>query len=442
MFWWRQWLHRLRFLFKRWSAEKDREFHDQVFHSSVSQPFRFSYTGYITIRRFADLASPTVQKSRNVLDIGCGTGEITCELASRFPDVSFTGVDHSSSGIEKARSHARSLKLDNIIFQEGSAETFTPSREVDLVMMLDAFHHLEYPRRFVKRMGEHSSHFLLIEPRGDWKGSWDKTLDLDWMILELDKIRSRISYLLQDTEQPPVSSPNQDSSGDPVENRYSLKDFKNIFKGYGLDLRGTISGLDVYPPESSDTGSIRELFGEWAYQLYKAMDDYLYQHDQDFWAKHWVITAQKGVPHRIRKPSMKPKDIDISASKIQGPYQVEYLAYDKAHKTVSASGDFQLQVTVRNTGFLIWSSDDPKRPVFISYHWKDRSGNTVISDGERTSFSKGVSPGEKTSVTLFVRAPDKPGRYILAVDLVCEGVTWFSQTGSPCLSIPIGVQKS
>ncbi|MFO7980808.1 MAG: methyltransferase domain-containing protein [Candidatus Aminicenantes bacterium] len=442
MFWWRKGLHKLRFTLKNWSSEKDREYHDDVFQSSVKQPFRSSYTGYITIRRFADLASSFIQGSQKVLDIGCGTGEITCELASRFPDVFFTGIDPSSSGIKRAQSHARFLKLDNVVFQQDTAEAYTPSNPVDLVMLFDAFHHLEKPRSFVKKMGKFTRHFLLIEPKGDWKGSWDKTLDLDWMILELDKIQKRLGFIMDEKELPVETNQTRISKGDAVENRYSLQDFKNIFKGYGLKLRGTISGLDEYPPGSSATGHLRELFGEWAYQIYRDMDDYLYQNNLDFWAKHWVIEARKGAPHKLRKPSSKPEAQRFSHSKIQGPYQVNYITHTEVAEDVPASSHFQLQATLQNTGFLPWYSVDASRPVFVSYHWQDHSGKTVIYDGKRTSFAKQINPGEKTTVSVSIKTPDSQGRYVLAVDLVCEGVTWFSQCGNPPLFIPVQVKKA
>jgi SAM-dependent methyltransferase len=439
MFWWRKGLHKGRFLLKKWSAEKDREYHDDVFRSSVEQPFRPSYTGYITIRRFADLASLYIQKFQTILDSGCGAGEITCELASRFSDVNFIGVDHSSSGIEKARQHADFLGLDNISFQVEEAETYVPPKPVDAVMMFDAFHHLEKPKRFIRRMEKFTGRFLLIEPRGDWKGSWAKTLNLDWMILELNKIQSRFTSMMGEDNDLSVNERARIPRGDPVEYRYSLQDFKKLFKGYGLELRGTVSGLDEYPPGSSDKGDLRELFGEWAYQIYKDLDDYLYQNNLDFWAKHWVIFAQKGIKHQLRKPSPRPKVKNLNFQKIQGPYQVKYITHSEVEKAVPASALFQLQVTIQNTGFLTWSSVDPSRPVFISYHWQNSSGKTVIYDGKRTAFTKDIHSGEKTSVSVSVKSPDLPGRYILSVDLVCEGVTWFSQTGNTSLSIPVRI---
>ena len=441
MFWWRKGLHKLRFLLKNWSAEKDRKYHDSAFGSSVEQPFRSSYTGYITIRRFADLASPYIQDSQRVLDVGCGTGEITCEMARRFPHISFFGVDHSTAGIDRAKKHAGFLSLDNISFQLANAETYVPLEPVDAVMMFDAFHHLEKPKSFVKRIEKFTNLFLLIEPKGDWKGSWDKTLDLDWMILELDKIQKRLAFVMDEDELTIGAHSAGDLKGAAVENRYSLQDFKHIFKGYGLELRGTVSGLDEYPPGSGDKGPFRELFGEWAYQIYRDMDEYLYQNNLDLWAKHWVICAQKGTKHKLRKPSAKPETKGFGAPKIQAPYQVTYITHTGVEKAVPATSLFQVQVTLQNTGFLDWSSREPKRPVFISYHWQDFSGRTLIHDGKRTAFTKDIHSGETTTVSVSIKPPDSPGRYILAVDLVCEGVTWFSKTGSKPLSIPVHVKK-
>ena len=92
-----------------WSSETDRAFHDALFASQDHDAFSPAYTGNITIRRFADLASPRVEGSRLILDVGSGLGEITCELAGRFPGTRFLGVDHSAAGIAGARRNATRL---------------------------------------------------------------------------------------------------------------------------------------------------------------------------------------------------------------------------------------------------------------------------------------------------------------------------------------------
>ncbi|MFO7865530.1 MAG: methyltransferase domain-containing protein [Candidatus Aminicenantes bacterium] len=442
MIWWRRELHKLRFLLKRWSAYKDQEYHNCHFKSAIDHPFRFSYTGYITIRRFADLAFPFLKDCRSVLDIGCGTGEITCELASRLPEIHFFGIDHSLSGIDKARQHADLLSLNNISFEPGKAESFSPAKPVDIVTMFDAFHHLENPKDFIRHMGRLTSEFLLLEPQGDWKGSWKRSLDLDWVLLELDKIQSRLSYMLGE-KYPPVKggTASGKSCGESVEHRYALSDFKQLFKGFGLEIRGTISGLDTYPPGFRESGPFREMMGEWSYELYKKIDDYLHKNNWDLHAKHWLIHARKGASHSISRPSPVPDNEKIRFPSLPAPYQAAYMKHSGPDKKIFPGSRFQVEVTLRNTGFLSWSSSDPVRPVFISYHWQQRSGKPFIHDGERTAIGQPVAPGEQAVINLKVQAPESPGRYVLAVDLVCEGVTWFSQAGSTPLFLPVWIQK-
>lgn len=65
-------IRKLRARKKDWATEKDREYHDALFGSQEFDPFSFAYPGYITIRRFADLASPFVKNLRSVLVMAPG----------------------------------------------------------------------------------------------------------------------------------------------------------------------------------------------------------------------------------------------------------------------------------------------------------------------------------------------------------------------------------
>ena len=117
---------RVRSRWSQWSATADREFHDHLFAAAEHDPFSPAYPGYLTIRRFADLAAAHLENARLVLDLGCGPGEITCELAKRFPALSFHGVDHSQAAVDRASSHAGRLQLSNVTFQRGDLQTFEP----------------------------------------------------------------------------------------------------------------------------------------------------------------------------------------------------------------------------------------------------------------------------------------------------------------------------
>jgi hypothetical protein len=49
-------------------------------------------------------------------------------------------------------------------------------------------------------------------------------------------------------------------------------------------------------------------------------------------------------------------------------------------------------------------------------------------------------PGERDSVPLRVTLPDRPGHYKLIIDVVQEGVCWFSDNGSPPLECSLSVE--
>jgi len=72
-------------------------------------------------------------KTKRVLDIGCGTGRHAIELSKRGYTV--TGVDLSESMLEQATSKA-SEQNANPVFQKQDARKLSFSNEFDLVIML------------------------------------------------------------------------------------------------------------------------------------------------------------------------------------------------------------------------------------------------------------------------------------------------------------------
>ncbi|MEX2206589.1 MAG: class I SAM-dependent methyltransferase [Myxococcota bacterium] len=70
-----------------------------------------------------------------VLDVGCGVGQTSLQLASRVgPSGSVLGVDISAPMLERARARASAEKLANVRFENADAQTcaFTPD-SVDLI---------------------------------------------------------------------------------------------------------------------------------------------------------------------------------------------------------------------------------------------------------------------------------------------------------------------
>ena len=61
----------------------------------------------------------------------------------------------------------------------------------------------------------------------------------------------------------------------------------------------------------------------------------------------------------------------------------------------------------------------------LSYRWFDSAGMPIAEDGVRTPLPRPLAPGETADGSMRVVAPRAPGRYLLRLSLVQEGVAWF-----------------
>jgi hypothetical protein len=309
--------------------------------------------------------------------------------------------------------------------------------------MFDAFHHVLDPAAFVR--GLNTDRVFLIEPGGDWLGGWARTLELDWIVNALDTIRARIVWQMGGTGRAaarPDGSSTQEATkvgGEPVEHRYTIGDFQRFFDGFGLAAQGTIAGFEGYPPDPYAAVPLREQFGKITYDTLVAIEELLVAENLDLHAKHWAIYAERGAAHNLRTPrALNPNDSE-PPMRLQGPYDVEFISYDGS-PTASPATTVLAAVSFRNKGWRTWSSADPNAPVYLSYHWLDRTGAIVVEDGLRTPLPHAVPPGDTCTMSCRVEMPAKAGSYTLAIDLVDEGVTWFSRAGARVMKVDVEVR--
>ena len=104
--------------------------------------------------------------------------------------------------------------------------------------------------------------------------------------------------------------------------------------------------------------------------------------------------------------------------------------------TVATPGS--VTVSLANTGTLTWSAAGAN-PVHLSYHWISATGTTIVWDGLRTNLPTDVIPGASVTVPLAVLPPQTAGSYTLRVDLVQEGVSWFSGQGIAARDLIVSV---
>jgi hypothetical protein len=78
--------------------------------------------------------------------------------------------------------------------------------------------------------------------------------------------------------------------------------------------------------------------------------------------------------------------------------------------------------------------------VNLSYRWLDAASSSVlVTDGARGGLATALAPGESRDVSVMVRAPAEPGRYVLRLSMVQEGVAWFVDRGASGVDTPIDV---
>jgi trans-aconitate 2-methyltransferase len=88
------------------------------------------------------LALLDLKGSERVLDIGCGDGRITAEIAARVPRGSVVGVDRSHDMVSFAARHFGPEVQRNVRFEAGDASSLPFREEFDLVVSFNALHWL------------------------------------------------------------------------------------------------------------------------------------------------------------------------------------------------------------------------------------------------------------------------------------------------------------
>jgi hypothetical protein len=105
----------------------------------------------------------------------------------------------------------------------------------------------------------------------------------------------------------------------------------------------------------------------------------------------------------------------------------------------------ELRFRVRNAGGSAWPARGDSRGAFqvnAGDRWLDSSGARVVNDLDgRTSLPADLRPGEEVELTLAVTAPSAPGDYVLEIDMVHEGVTFFREKGSKTLRMNVRVRE-
>jgi len=115
-----------------WDAEFYRD-HSHIQYAIAQDPLKeYSFLGH-----------------ENLLDVGCGDGKITAELAHKVPKGQIVGMDLSPSMIALAQ---KTFTQPNLSFQVGNAEEIPWTAQFDFISCLCCLHWIKHPERALEGM--------------------------------------------------------------------------------------------------------------------------------------------------------------------------------------------------------------------------------------------------------------------------------------------------
>lgn len=144
-------------------------------------------------RKYAGLHLQILENTRKylkdsdaVLDYGCATGKITCELAGQVKEIH--GLDFSSRMIAAARRKAAECEIDNIDFKQATIfDQVYPGESFDVVLALNILHLLKDSQKAIERI------HALLKPGGLFVSTAACMVDSHSVLNQLNRFVSLLS---------------------------------------------------------------------------------------------------------------------------------------------------------------------------------------------------------------------------------------------------------
>lgn len=145
-------------------------------------------------------------------------------------------------------------------------------------------------------------------------------------------------------------------------------------------------------------------------------------------ALEWAEAPASGLPDKVVSQGPLP----------EGAYRASLRTSKSLKMTCGESRS--LAVRVRNSSRVAWPATADSG-IALGNHWLSAQGELLAWSDGRAALRKPLLPGQTATVRLETRAPNLPGDYLLEIDLVEEGVTWFKEHGSPAAIVSVTVSE-
>lgn len=333
----------------------------------------------------ADIAAYTTPK--NVLDVGCGRGELVYYYRKHL-QASVTGVDYSNDALTLARScfTGEEQLLDRVALVNADASRLVLSEMFDLMLATDLIEHLGFTElaRVYATLSTHLTRdgiFVGHTFPNRWHYQYGyrrrrrKALAAGQYLPE--EPRSQYELAMHINEQSPA-----------ILKRQLRKSFAHVELWFSY---GDPGGSLVAPFTRSEMMDAPSLF---------------------FVASHEPIDKQR-LSRLLMAPKLSAtevKDISVSVPEVPSSLRVDEVT--------------TLPVTVSN-GSAVALGTRGAFPLYVSYHWVNESvPEASIAEGLRTAIFPSISTGERT-IRCTVKAPAEAGEFKLVMTLVQESVAWL-----------------
>ena len=179
--------------------------------------------------------------------------------------------------------------------------------------------------------------------------------------------------------------------------------------------------------------------------LGRAIDE-LFSNDSRFRnMKHIAGTAIVILKRSGNKVSQSPvllQSLDAPLTSEQPEYLLATLEVAQVQQPLIVGAPIKFRIRATNTGRAIWlPSDAPQGPVRLGSRLLSEEGVWLNAYYSCSHFlDRKVSPGETVNFEALIPCPPK-GIYILELDLVADGVAWFSRNGATEVQVPLRVNK-
>ncbi len=154
-----------------------------------------------SLTRYHDFFVQRIKSGESVLDVGCRTGEVALEIATRT-GAKVTGIDIDVPSLEEGRKRNAHPNLELLV---GDVYTWQPPQPFDVVVMSNVLEHLKdrvnLLRGLQKRTG--ARRFLIRVPlfERDWRVSLKRELGVEWRLDETHETEFTLESFKEETSQ-------------------------------------------------------------------------------------------------------------------------------------------------------------------------------------------------------------------------------------------------